>query len=83
MEYVFDGQQFGVKHIVATDRCCGCRRCIRACDEGVWRWDKEKNCAVPEYIEECVHCYKCEMACLNNCIEIIPLSIIKNDPLLG
>ena len=42
------GQQFSVKHTVDTDRCSGCRRCIRACDENVWRWDKEKRCAVPD-----------------------------------
>ncbi|MBE6009334.1 MAG: hypothetical protein IJV59_00485 [Eubacterium sp.] len=83
MEFVYEGQQFSVKHIVATERCSGCRRCIRACDEDVWRWDKELNCAIPKYIGECVHCYKCEMACLNNCIEIIPTAMIKNDPLLG
>ena len=77
------GQQFSVRHTLDTDRCSGCRRCIRECDENVWRWDKEKNCAIPKYIQECVHCYKCEMACLNNCIEIQPLEMIKNDPLEG
>ena len=83
MEFVYDGQPVGVKHIVDTERCSGCRRCIKVCDEDVWRWDENLHAAIPKYIGECVHCYKCEMACLNNCIDIIPTSMIKHDPLLG
>ncbi len=81
MIVTWTGQQFSLKHVVDTDQCCGCRRCIRTCDENVWRWDKENNYAYPKNIEECVGCLKCELACLNSCIEIIPLEMIKNDPL--
>ena len=83
MEFICEGQQFSVKHVVDTDRCSGCKHCVKYCDEGVWVWDEEKRYAYPKYIMDCVHCYKCEMACLNNCIEIIPLEVIKHDPLEG
>ncbi|MBQ9837198.1 MAG: ferredoxin family protein [Oscillospiraceae bacterium] len=72
-----------VKFVVDTDRCCGCKVCVRRCIEDVWHWDPEKNCAVPKYPDECVLCYQCEMDCKNNCIEVIPQVVIKSDPLLN
>ena len=70
-----------VKFIVDTDKCCGCRHCIRTCQEDVWRWDAELNCAVPKYAEECVKCYQCEVDCLGHCFEIVPLVVMMSDPL--
>ena len=35
------GQQQSVRYVVDTGRCCGCRRCIRRCQENVWQWDEE------------------------------------------
>ena len=35
------GQQQSVRYVVDTDRCCGCRRCIRRCQENVWHWNEE------------------------------------------
>lgn len=75
------GQQQSVRFIVDTDRCCGCRHCIRRCMEDVWHWDKEKNCAVPKYPDECVLCLQCEMECLNNVIDIYPIATLQVDPL--
>jgi len=66
---------------VETEYCCGCRRCIRTCMEDVWRWDDEANCAMPKYPDDCVKCYQCEMVCLGNCFEIVPLVVMKSDPL--
>lgn len=62
------GQQQSVRYVVDTDRCCGCRRCIRRCQENVWQWDEEHHHAYPKYPDECVLCYQCEMDCLNNVI---------------
>lgn len=76
-----EGQQQSVQFTVDTDRCCGCRHCIRRCMENVWQWDEEKNCAVPKYPDECVLCFQCEMDCLNNCIDIRPISALQVDPL--
>lgn len=75
------GQQQSVKFIVDTERCCGCRRCIRRCMENVWHWDEEKHCAYPKYPDECVLCFQCELECLNNCIDVYPLATLQVDPL--
>ena len=59
------GQQQSVRFVVDTEKCCGCKRCIRRCMENVWQWDKEKEYAYPKYPDECVLCLQCEMDCLN------------------
>ena len=76
-----NGQQQSVKFEVDTDRCCGCKHCMRRCMENVWQWDEEKRCAYPKYPDECVLCFQCEMECLNNCIDISPVAALKVDPL--
>lgn len=37
------GQQQSIRYVIDTDRCCGCKKCIRRCMENVWQWDEEKN----------------------------------------
>ena len=63
------GQQQSIRYVIDTDRCCGCKKCIRRCMENVWQWDEEKKYAYPKYPDECVLCYQCEMDCLNNVID--------------
>lgn len=75
------GQQQSVKFTVDTDRCCGCKHCIRRCMEDVWAWDEEKGFAYPKYPGECVLCLQCEMDCLNNVINITPIAFLQVDPL--
>lgn len=75
------GQQQSVRFTVDTDRCCGCKNCIRRCMEDVWAWDEEKKYAYPKYPDECVMCLQCEMECKNNCIDIYQLETIQVDPL--
>ena len=75
------GQQQSVKFVVATERCCGCKHCIRRCMEDVWHWDEQNGHAFPKFPDECVLCYQCEMECMNNCIEIVPISTLQVDPL--
>ena len=70
-----------VRFVVDTNKCCGCKRCVRTCQEDVWRWDEGLNCAIPRYPEECVKCYQCEVECLGECFEIVPLSVMLSDPL--
>ena len=47
-------QQQSIRYVVDTDRCCGCKRCIRRCQENVWQWDEEHGHAYPKYPDECV-----------------------------
>ncbi len=70
-----------VRFIVDPEKCCGCRGCIKTCQEDVWRWDEDLKCAVPRYPDECVKCYQCEVICLGHSFEIIPLSVMSSDPL--
>ena len=70
-----------VKFTVNTDKCCGCKKCVRRCQENVWVWDKEQNCSIPKYPDDCVMCFQCELDCLNNCFTVEPLVILKQDPL--
>ena len=75
------GQQQSIRYVIDTDRCCGCKKCIRRCMENVWQWDEEKKYAYPKYPDECVLCYQCEMDCLNNVIDIQVISALQVDPL--
>ena len=75
------GQQQSMKFIVDTEKCCGCKRCIRRCMENVWQWDKEYGYANPKYPDECVLCLLCEMDCLNGAIDIYPIATLQVDPL--
>ena len=75
------GQQQSIRYVIDTDRCCGCKQCIRRCMENVWQWDEEKKYAYPKYPDECVLCYQCEMDCLNNVIDIQVISALQVDPL--
>jgi hypothetical protein len=49
--------------------------------ENVWHWDEENGHAYPKNPDECVLCYQCEMDCLNNVIDIHPISTLQVDPL--
>lgn len=42
------GQQQSIRYVIDTDRCCGCKRCIRRCMENVWQWDEEKKMCLSE-----------------------------------
>ena len=48
------GQQQSIRYVIDTDRCCGCKRCIRRCMENVWQWDEEKKCAYPKWMEHII-----------------------------
>ena len=63
------------------EKCCGCKECIRTCQEDVWRWDDDMKCAVPRYPDECVKCYQCEVGCVGRCFDIMPLIVMQSDPL--
>ena len=46
------GQQQSIRYVIDTDRCCGCKKCIRRCMENVWQWDEEKKyCVLKNGIE--------------------------------
>ncbi|MDR1245751.1 MAG: ferredoxin family protein [Clostridiales Family XIII bacterium] len=70
-----------VRFDIDTDRCCGCKVCIRNCQENVWQWDEEHKHAWPKYADECVRCYICELKCKGNCFEIVPEEVLRHDPL--
>ena len=76
-----EGQQMSMKFDIDTDRCAGCKECIRHCQEHVWAWDEEKQYAYPKYPDECVMCYICELKCKGNCFEIIPEKVLGHNPL--
>ena len=70
-----------VKFVVDPEKCCGCRHCVRTCQEGVWQWDEDVKCAVPRYAEDCVQCYQCMVDCMGHCFEVVPLVVFQSDPL--
>jgi NAD-dependent dihydropyrimidine dehydrogenase PreA subunit len=62
-----------VKEIkVDRDNCQGCKSCMNACFLDVIRWDEENNQPVIAYPEDCVWCLACELACPENCIDVVP-----------
>ena len=62
-----------VKEIkVDLENCKGCKSCMNACFLDVIRWDEENNQPVIAYPEDCVWCLACELACPENCIDVVP-----------
>ena len=45
---------------------------MNACFLDVIRWDEENNQLVIAYPEDCVCCLACELACPENCIDVVP-----------
>ena len=76
-----EGQQLVVEFRIETDRCVGCKECIRNCQEDVWYWDEESQHAYPKYPDECVGCYLCELYCKGNCFEIAALEVLRHNAL--
>ena len=62
-----------VKEInIDLDSCKGCKSCMNACFVDVIRWDEENEKPIVAYPEDCVWCLACEVACKEQCIEVIP-----------
>jgi len=54
------------------DSCKGCKLCMNACFVDVIRWDEDNEKPIFAYPEDCVWCLACEVACPEDCIEVIP-----------
>ena len=62
-----------VKEIkIDLDLCKGCKSCMDACFVDVLQWDEEIKKPVVAYPEDCVWCLACEVACPEDCINVIP-----------
>ena len=62
-----------VKEInIAQEKCKGCKSCMNACFVDVIRWDKDNEKPIIAYPEDCVWCLACEVACPEQCIDVIP-----------
>ena len=61
-----------VKIEIDYDVCDGCKTCVNSCFLDVLRWDAEEEKPIAAYPEDCVWCLACEMACREQCIEVIP-----------
>ena len=57
---------------IDLDQCNGCGICMDACFIDVIRISEQDKKPVPVYEEECVWCLECEIACNQQCIEVIP-----------
>ena len=54
------------------DMCNRCKTCISACFVDVVRWDNREERPIAAYPEDCVWCFACEIACPEQCIEVVP-----------
>jgi NAD-dependent dihydropyrimidine dehydrogenase PreA subunit len=57
---------------IDMEKCKGCKSCYQACFVDVFRWDEEEKKPIVAYPEDCVWCYYCEIACKEDCINVIP-----------
>jgi NAD-dependent dihydropyrimidine dehydrogenase PreA subunit len=57
---------------IEIDGCTGCKACFESCFVDVFRWDAQANRPIVAYPEDCVECNKCELACPENIIDVIP-----------
>lgn len=53
-------------------KCIGCKICYQACFVDVIRWNEENKKPEFKYVEDCEHCYYCEVKCPKGCITVIP-----------
>jgi len=61
-----------VKFEIDVDACSSCKTCMNACFVDVIRWDDKEEKPIFAYPEDCVWCFACELACPEQCIEVIP-----------
>ncbi len=50
------GQQQSIRYVIDTDRCCGCKKCIRRCMENVWHSGMKKKNMLIRNIRMNVYC---------------------------
>ena len=58
--------------IIDLESCSACKTCMHACFVDVIRWDDERKRPIVAYMEDCVACNACEIACPEQCIEVVP-----------
>lgn len=69
------------KVTVDSEICMGCQKCLKACDYGVYKWDKENKCAIAAYSEDCVACLQCMYYCPSGAIKVEEATIAFFDSL--
>ena len=57
---------------IDLDMCNGCKTCVDSCWVDVLRWDDKEERPIVAYLEDCVWCFACELACPVKCIEVMP-----------
>ena len=57
---------------IDLEKCDGCKTCVNACWVNVLTWDRAGKKPVVAHPEDCVHCNICELACKEECIEVVP-----------
>jgi NAD-dependent dihydropyrimidine dehydrogenase PreA subunit len=66
-------KKVGAKIDIDRESCKGCHTCVDACFVDVLRWDDEAKKPIVAYPEDCVWCCACELACPEQCIEVVPV----------
>jgi NAD-dependent dihydropyrimidine dehydrogenase PreA subunit len=60
------------KITIDTEKCVGCKKCVKACATDVLRFDETTEKAVAAYPQECEWCLICEEQCPVNAIYVKP-----------
>lgn len=68
--------------VIQTERCIGCGACVRTCPLDTLRLNANGKAYIA-YPDDCMTCYRCELACPQDAIYVHPFKELLPQPFPG